>query len=79
MPGLSQLEEVRDTFNKILISAHDRLPICGLELSSFFYDLPDNGIAEIFVYLLSIKEACSTILLSDRGTRASGGVDLKAG
>jgi len=51
MPGLSQQEEVRDTFKEILVSADDRLPICGLEQSSFSYDLPDNGIAEIFGYL----------------------------
>ena len=51
MPALSQQEEVRDTFKEILVSADDRLPICGLEQSSFSYDLPDNGIAEIFGYL----------------------------
>jgi hypothetical protein len=51
MPGLSQLEEALDTFSETLISAYDRLPICGLEQSSFSYDLPDNGIAEIFGYL----------------------------
>jgi hypothetical protein len=51
MPALSQQEEVRDTFKEILVSADDRLPICGLEQSSFSYDLPDNGIAEMFGYL----------------------------
>jgi hypothetical protein len=39
MPGLSQQEEIRDTFKEFLISTEDRLPICGLEQSSFSYDL----------------------------------------
>ena len=51
MPELLQRDEVGDTFKEILNAANDRLPICGLQQSSFSYDLPDNGIAEIFGYL----------------------------
>ena len=51
MPRLSQQEEVRDTFKGILISANNRLPLCGVEQSSFSYDVPDDGIATIDGYL----------------------------
>jgi hypothetical protein len=51
MAELSLQEEVRDIFKKILISANVRLPIHGLEQSSFSYDIPQNGIAEISEYL----------------------------
>ena len=51
MPRLSQQEEVRDTFKGILISANNRLSLCGVDQSSFSYDVPDDGIATIDGYL----------------------------
>ena len=51
MAELSLQEEVRDIFKEILISANVRLPIRGLEQSSFSYDIPQNGIAEISGYM----------------------------
>jgi hypothetical protein len=44
-------KEVRDTFKGILISANNRLPLCGVDQSSFSYDVPDDGIATIDGYL----------------------------
>ncbi len=55
MPLLQQ-EEVRDTFKGILISANDRLPLCGVEQSLFSYDVPDYGIAKIEGTYTSIAE-----------------------
>jgi hypothetical protein len=46
MPDLSQKEEVRDIFKESLISVDDKLPINGLQQSSFFCDLPEKGIAK---------------------------------
>ena len=51
MPELSQQEEVGDVFKEILNAANDRLPICGLQQSSFSYHLPEDGIAKIYGYL----------------------------
>jgi hypothetical protein len=59
-----------DLFKEFLNAANDRLPICGLEKSSFSYDLPEGSIAKIYGYLhrcTSIKEASSLKLLSERG------------
>ena len=47
MAELSLQEEVRDIFKKILISANVRLPIRGLEQSSFSYGIPEDGITQI--------------------------------
>ena len=65
MPELSQPEDVRAIFKEILISADDRLPICGLEQSSFSYNVPENGIAKIDGYLHVNK----TSLLADTAVR----------
>ena len=54
---LSLQEEVRDIFKEILNTANDRLPICGLKQSSFSYDLPQDGIAQISGYLHVNKKA----------------------
>ena len=56
MPDLSQPEEVRDIFKEILLSAHDQIPIRGLEQSSFSYCIPEDGIAQISGYLHVNKE-----------------------
>ena len=56
MPDLSQPEEVRDIFKEILLSAHDQIPIRGLEQSSFSYCIPEDGIAQILGYLHVNKE-----------------------
>ena len=65
MPALSQQEEIRAIFKEILVSANVRLPISGLEQSSFSYDVPDNGIAKIDGYLHVNK----TSLLADTAVR----------
>jgi hypothetical protein len=62
MPGLSQPEEIWDTFSEFFFSAHDKLPIFRLEQSLFSYDLPDNG---LFGYLHVDKRS----LLSDSFVR----------
>ena len=54
---LSLQEEVRNIFKEILNTANDRLPICGLKQSSFSYDLPQDGIAQISGYLHVNKKA----------------------
>jgi hypothetical protein len=43
MPDQSQKEVARDIFKESLISVDDRLPIYGLQQSSFFCDLPKKG------------------------------------
>jgi hypothetical protein len=51
MPELSQQEEAGDIVKEILSAAHDRLPICGLEQTLFSYDIPEDGIMNIYWYL----------------------------
>jgi hypothetical protein len=65
MPKLSQQEEVKAIFKEILVSANVRLPICGLEQFSFFYDVQDDGIGRSLTgTCTSIKQACLPTLLS---------------
>jgi hypothetical protein len=73
MPALSRKEEVRAIFKEILVSANVRLPISGLEQSSFSYDVPDNGIAKIDGYLHVNK----TSLLADTAVRPWIRLDIR--
>ena len=43
-------------FKEILLSADDQIPILGLEQSSFFYCIAEDGIAQISGYLHVNKE-----------------------
>ena len=51
MAVFSLHEEVSDLFKQILDTANDRIHFRGLKKLSFFYDLPEDGIAKISGYL----------------------------
>ena len=55
--ALSGQEDVCDLFKVILNNASERLEIRGLELYSFSYDVPEDGLAKIFGYLHVNKTA----------------------
>ena len=47
MPPLSGQDDVLQVFSSILNKAHDKIAISGLDQSSFSFDVPGGGLAQV--------------------------------
>ena len=74
--------KVCNTFKAILNATLARLEMRGLEYSSFSYDMPEEGLAQISVYMhfnikFKIRAASVRTWLFDERIRSDGGTRLQ--